>query len=198
MDSIDALIAARISKGTMTTTGDILYASGASTPARLGIGSTGQVLTVAGGLPSWATAGAAPSARAYHNANQSITTATNTALAFNSERFDTDTIHDTVTNNSRLTCKTAGKYLIQASLEWAPNATGRRLSQLLLNNTNIIDRDDRRPVDAVYPVYNKLACIYDLAVNDYIEVQVLQDSGGALNVVFSGNYTPEFSMIRVA
>jgi hypothetical protein len=39
----------------MTTTGDTIYSSSGSTPARLGIGSTGQVLTVAGGVPSWAT-----------------------------------------------------------------------------------------------------------------------------------------------
>lgn len=39
-----------------TTTGDIIYASSANTPARLGIGSSGQVLTVSGGIPSWATA----------------------------------------------------------------------------------------------------------------------------------------------
>lgn len=39
----------------MTTTGDTIYSSSGSTPARLGIGSTGQVLTVSGGLPSWAT-----------------------------------------------------------------------------------------------------------------------------------------------
>jgi hypothetical protein len=39
----------------MTTTGDTIYSSSGSTPARLGIGSTGQVLTVSGGLPTWAT-----------------------------------------------------------------------------------------------------------------------------------------------
>jgi len=39
----------------MTTTGDTIYSSSGSTPARLGIGSAGQVLTVASGLPSWAT-----------------------------------------------------------------------------------------------------------------------------------------------
>ena len=39
---------------TLTTTGDIIYSSSGATPARLGIGSTGNVLTVAGGLPSWA------------------------------------------------------------------------------------------------------------------------------------------------
>lgn len=42
----------------MTTTGDTIYSSSGSTPARLGIGSTGQVLTVAGGVPSWATVSA--------------------------------------------------------------------------------------------------------------------------------------------
>ncbi len=39
----------------MTTTGDTIYSSSGSTPARLGIGSTGQVLTVSGGVPAWAT-----------------------------------------------------------------------------------------------------------------------------------------------
>ena len=45
-----------IAKTLTTTTGDIIYASGANTPARLGIGSTNQVLTVSGGVPSWAAA----------------------------------------------------------------------------------------------------------------------------------------------
>lgn len=41
----------------MTTTGDMIYSSPGSTPVRIGIGSTGQVLTVVGGVPVWATAG---------------------------------------------------------------------------------------------------------------------------------------------
>ena len=40
-----------------TTLGDIAYSSAtANTNTRLGIGTTGQVLTVAGGVPSWAAA----------------------------------------------------------------------------------------------------------------------------------------------
>jgi hypothetical protein len=38
----------------MTTTGDTIYSSSGSTPARLGIGTTGQIMTVAGGVPTWA------------------------------------------------------------------------------------------------------------------------------------------------
>ena len=47
---------AAIPKNLTTTTGDIIYASAANTPARLGIGSTGQVLTVSGGVPAWSAA----------------------------------------------------------------------------------------------------------------------------------------------
>jgi hypothetical protein len=49
------LAAAAIPKSTVTTSGDVLYATGSSAVTRLGIGSTGQVLTVAAGVPSWAT-----------------------------------------------------------------------------------------------------------------------------------------------
>ena len=37
----------------LTTTGDTVYASSANTPARLAIGTTNQVLTVSGGVPTW-------------------------------------------------------------------------------------------------------------------------------------------------
>jgi hypothetical protein len=40
---------------TITTNGDLLYGTGSGTYARRAIGSTSQVLTVAGGVPTWAT-----------------------------------------------------------------------------------------------------------------------------------------------
>lgn len=39
-----------------TTAGDIDYYTSATAKTRIGIGSTGQVLTVSGGVPAWATA----------------------------------------------------------------------------------------------------------------------------------------------
>jgi len=47
-----------ITKALLTTTGDIIYASGANTPVRLGVGANTNVLTLAGGVPTWAAAGA--------------------------------------------------------------------------------------------------------------------------------------------
>ena len=53
--AIQTQVDAKTAKSTLTTTGDIYYASAANTPARLGIGSTDQVLKVTGGVPVWAT-----------------------------------------------------------------------------------------------------------------------------------------------
>jgi len=44
---------------TTYTTGDILYASGSNTLAKLAVGSNTEVLTLAGGVPTWAAAGGA-------------------------------------------------------------------------------------------------------------------------------------------
>lgn len=44
---------------TSYTTGDLLYASGTNVLAKRGIGSAGQVLTVSGGVPTWADAATA-------------------------------------------------------------------------------------------------------------------------------------------
>jgi hypothetical protein len=142
---------------------------------------------------------AGPCARVFHSANQSTTSGVFLSVAFDSERFDTDTIHDTVTNNTRLTCKTAGKYLITASIEIAFNATGTRIATLRLNGVTPL-ASMSVPAAATGSVPTRLTptTIYDLAVNDYVEVQAWQDSGGALNVSAAGNYSPEFMMVRVA
>ena len=50
------VIASVINNTLTSTTGDIIYASAANTPARLGIGSSAQVLSVSGGIPAWTTA----------------------------------------------------------------------------------------------------------------------------------------------
>ena len=42
-----------IAKSLTSAKGDMIYASAANTPARLGIGSAGQFLSVANGVPTW-------------------------------------------------------------------------------------------------------------------------------------------------
>lgn len=49
----------------ITTNGDLIYGTGSGTFSRLGIGSSAQVLTVASGIPSWATPSSSASGLTY-------------------------------------------------------------------------------------------------------------------------------------
>jgi hypothetical protein len=142
-----------------------------------------------------------PAVRAYHNTTQSLTSGVATALALNSERFDqaggsASAMHDNSTNNSRLTCLYAGIYQIDGCVEFASNATGARRIWIKLNNTTFID--SALIVTGSGDTHTlKVSCAYALAVNDYVELLASQTSGGALNVLSTANYSPEFSMVRV-
>lgn len=136
-------------------------------------------------------------ARAYHNTSQSIANSTATTLAFNSERYDTDTIHDPSTNNERLTCKTAGIYLISATVQFQANATGYRSLSLAVNGTISISGVVQPATAGGIVTQINVGGIYPLAVNDYVIVQASQTSGGVLAIDFAANYSPEFMMVRL-
>jgi len=63
---------------TLTTNGDLLYGTGSGALARKAIGTTGQVLTVAAGIPSWATPAAASPYLAYTQVVAGLSTTSTT------------------------------------------------------------------------------------------------------------------------
>lgn len=142
------------------------------------------------------TASPSIGARVTHSVNQSISDATETSLAFDTERYDTDTIHDAVTNNSRLTAKTAGKYLIVGQAYMAASDAGIRYFVFRLNGVTYIGITEWDTAQGSVTAMHS-STIYDMAVDDYVECRVYQSSGGALNVNAAGNYTPEFMMQKI-
>ena len=170
----------------MTTTGDTIYSSSGSTPARLGIGSTGDVLTVAGGVPTWAApAGGSPTfigCSLYKTGNQSIAHDTTTALTFNAESFDTDAFHDNSTNTSRITIPSGkgGKYLFGGLIS-AESGTNCRSLTTKVNNAN---------AQQVYYEQSSLSAnayfswnlMRNLSAADYFEVFYDQGSGISKNI----------------
>ena len=176
--------AAFINDSLLTTTGDTIYASGANTPARLGIGSTGQVLTVSGGLPTWATP-STPSysgASVYNSAYISIPNNTDTVLTFNTENFDTNSYHSTSTNTSRLTVPSTGKYLITVTIGFSNNTTGYRYAILKKNGSTNVGQIGINPSpNGTYDTQLSNSIVVEATASDYFEVQVFQNSGGALN-----------------
>ena len=134
-----------------------------------------------------------PSARVYRTTAQPVTTATFNAIAFDTEHFDTDGIHDNVTNNTRLTCRTAGKYLVEGNVEFAGSTTGVRTLGVRVNNGAIWVQEQRPSVD-VNTCAMVVSTTLDLAVGDYIELVVWQNTGSGLNVNASPYYSPALSM----
>jgi len=136
-----------------------------------------------------------PAVRVFHNTTQSITSGVETTLAFNSERFDqaggaASTQHDTVTNNSRLTCLYAGVYQITATITWASGPSNSGLL-IRLNGVTRIGYIENSGATA------SVTTLYALAVNDYVEARVVQTSGSPINIASSAAQSPEFMMVRV-
>lgn len=134
-----------------------------------------------------------PSCRVFNSANIShTTTATDQFLTFNSERFDTDTMHSTASLTGRIVFTTAGKYLVGGDIEFAANATGQRGIGIRLNATTYIAAGPLVNAAAAGTTRLTIVTYYQFAAADYVELAAYQSSGGVLNVVASGNYTPEF------
>ncbi len=176
----------------ITTAGDLIKGTGSGTFDRLGIGSSGQVLTVTAGAPAWATPSAAASfvgVYAQTTTIQTIANATYTVMNIGgTDVFDTNSFHDTTTNNSRVTIPSgkAGYYLIIGAIGWRDNGTGERQASLKLNGTIITIQPIFSSANAGSGNFttNLVVYIANLAVSDYIEIQGRQYSGGNLGTEF--------------
>ena len=185
-------------KATLTTKGDIYAATAASTPARLAVGTNGQVLTAdstaATGL-KWATPSTTfAGARVYGSAVQSILNSTYTLVTWNTESYDTNAFHDVVTNTGRFTIPSnyAGKYLINIKTMFNSSSnTGARNLALYKNGSSILDSEFSLSTRGNLQM--SLTSVQSAAVADYYEVYVLQSTGGSINLDLTSGYS-EYSI----
>ncbi|HUW95107.1 MAG TPA: hypothetical protein VMW58_04925 [Anaerolineae bacterium] len=143
-----------------------------------------------------------PSCRVYKAASQSIGSGGWVAVQFDGEHWDTDSIHNNAVNNTRLTCKTAGIYLMighgqfTASAGGVARAMGVRITYAV-GGTNFLTIQNGI-VSAAMIARMVTDTLWSMAVNDYIELLVYQDTGGNLNLEAQSHYSPRFMMTRVA
>lgn len=126
-----------------------------------------------------------PMVSATRTSNQSIATGTPTALTWNAtDVFDTDSMHDTSSNTSRITFTHAGVYHITASIAWDVNNAGLRQTWLNLNGAaTALDYGVDNAPSATKESYGRVTALYKASASDYVEVMVNQNSGGNLNVL---------------
>jgi hypothetical protein len=166
-----------------TTLGDIEYRSStANTNTRLGIGSTGNVLTVAGGVPTWAApAGGATFAGCSltMSGDQTISNGAWTKVNWDTETFDTDAYHSTSTNTSRITIPSgkAGYYQVNAFTQWSVFAEAVIGIGIYINNVRIHGPTVTKTNN--FRGFYNMPQIVNVAVSDYIEIAVFQESGAS-------------------
>lgn len=121
-----------------------------------------------------------PRVKAKRTTAQSLTNGVPTAVQFTSEDYDSATMHDNVTNNTRLVASVAGCWSVKTQAEFANGATQLGLT-IQKNGATVPGGDLYGPaVGNVNRLH--LAVDVELAATDYIEVQATQVSGGALNL----------------
>ena len=170
----------------VTTKGDLTVATAANTLARIGTGGVSvndatlvADSTVAPGI-AWQIQ---PAARVYNDADFDPTPSTWTDITFNQERYDTDTVHNTVANTNRLTCPDngSGLYHIGGNVRFDNHATGVGANilgvRILLNGaTNIAQNLGYMNVTTI-DMSMFISCDYALSdngggANDYVTLQV--------------------------
>jgi hypothetical protein len=185
---------AAIAKSTVTTAGDIIYRN-ATVPARLGIGTAGQVLAVNTGAtaPEWVTPATSGFVgySGYAAGNLSVAHNTFTALPMDNENFDTSSFHSNVTNNTRITIPTGkGGYYLVTGYGYFDVATGGKSTGLGVRKNG---SGGQYYYTGTYSTgaYSGVTFnqIMALTAGDYIEFMCYQGTGGSLT--FTGGSTPQ-------
>ena len=136
-------------------------------------------------------------AKVFNSANISIADDTAVALTYDSEEYDTDGIHSTGTNTGRLTCVTAGYYIVIAIVRFETNTTGYRRLYIVNSATGAISTTTQGETSADIQCDLFCAATVYLNVGDYLTASVKHKATVALNVLNYSNASPYFMMHRI-
>jgi len=144
--------------------------------------------------------------RAHYSGATTVNTGAGTVFAFDHEDYDTDTYHDTVTNNSRLVVGAGlgGYYRVTGRVRWAATANAGWRSLRIEKNSagtptvaNVagIVTVAASTVSVVFDV--EVTCTVALADGDYVElIGATSENTTCPNTAFL-YHSPSFEMFRI-
>ena len=181
---------AAIAKTIVEAKGDIIAATAADTVSILAVGANDTVLTAdsstATGL-KWATPASGVTTVGcvlQGGSNQSVANDVLVILNFTGEIYDTNSMHDNVTNNSRVTIPSGegGKYLINGQMAYAPGTANKLAVNIKKNGSTQIAQFSNGATGGDFDSQVPFAFVAALVPGDYLELEARQLSGGTINV----------------
>lgn len=156
--------------------------------------TSGQVLTASDLMTYVMKRSGLPLSVVHRSTTQSINNSTDTAVLWDVEDLDTDAIHSTSSNTSRMTIVTPGKYRAYGVTEWAGNATGGRDAWFTINGSGSYWKARESTPVATANTFVLLSgpLPVTLIAGDYVELWVRQSSGAALNIAISSYFGLEY------
>jgi hypothetical protein len=140
--------------------------------------------------------------RVYHDANVTVTTS-GALVAFNQEDEDDDAMHDRVTDNDRITAKTAGLYLVIGVSRFLATVTSAghltmRLRHTISGGATTITIARNGVYTAVGEVATlAVSTIYRFAVNDYLQMRVDNGTSDSQTLTGSTGIAHEYPVMSI-
>ena len=152
-------------------------------------GTTGQLLAKNSGTDMdfvWSTPAASPFVGCTASGAPSIPNAVYTAAAMPYEDIDTNSFHDTSTNNSRITIPSgkAGKYLVILK-SGGPTLATTKVQRLYKNGSQLQDAASQNynsNINIEGNATQQLTAIISLAEGDYLEQYIYQNAGSSQTI----------------
>ena len=129
----------------------------------------------------------------YQTAVTSISGSATTVL-FDTELFDSASMHSTSSNTGRITAPVDGLYSVDAMVAFASNATGYR--DITVNRNGTAYLRDRSPAISGISTIARCSGLITMTAGQYLEVAALQNSGGNLDTVTGASWT-KFIVARI-
>jgi hypothetical protein len=169
----------------LTTAGDILYENATPELARLGIATNGDVLTLAGGLPSWAT----PSGGA--------TTVSNSISDFTNSQTTTSTSYVAVAGGTAITQSGSSGICVVTGFMTGENATaGNQIIFIVSDDGTAVGKGSINQVVSDGS-YLSLPIAYEMD-NNGSAIDVMWKVGGATGLLTNGGGTSHGCLCTVS
>lgn len=127
--------------------------------------------------------GSPPSCAVYNSASVLVAHNTFTVMLANTELWDTDTMHSTSSNTSRITATTAGRYQLNVSMRFGVNTAGSRAIAYKVNGGSEIQLAACPAATAGIETVLSGSAMIVMAATDYVESVSYQNTGGNLDII---------------